>query len=265
MTIEKISSRENKRLKEAKRVRDGQADDLMFVEGVRLAEEAISSSVKVREGFVTSRFVESERGSAILKAMSGAPLFELTESVLDSINDTKSSQGVILICERPARPDFDSFPRPGKLPVVVFMAEANNPSNLGAVVRVTEAAGASGLITSRNSADVYSPRALRASMGSAFRLPIIQGENHVELFEWSRRKGMKITAAAGEGISTYSEIDWKLPRLLVFGSEAHGLNDEQLRLVDETMRVPMENPVESLNLSVAAGIILFEARKQFYL
>jgi TrmH family RNA methyltransferase len=264
-TTEKITSRDNKRLKDAKRVRNGKFGGLMFVEGVRLCEEAVRSGVQLRDCFVTRGFLETGRGSSLVNEaeLRGASVFELSESLLDSIADTKNSQGVVLICDRPDRAELRNFLNTGKLAIVIALSEVNNPANLGAIMRVAEAAGVSGVVTTSGSADVYSPKSLRASMGSAFRLPIRENTELEEIIRWAHERQLQVTAAAGEGSVSYTNTDWTKPRLLIFGSEGHGLSPHDLELVDETIYIPMDGNVESLNLAVACGITLFEARRQF--
>jgi TrmH family RNA methyltransferase len=259
---EKITSRENRRLKDARKVRDGRSDDLIFVEGLRLADEALRSGLKVNECFVTSGFSETDRGNYLLEKIGqiGTPIFELSENLFESIADTKNSQGVILICHRPSSENPE--PALGKLPIIVCLDQVNNPSNLGAVCRTVEAADASGLVLTQGSADIFSPRSLRAAMGSAFRLRIGQGERFANVIDWAKEKNLIVTAAATSGSIVYTDVDWKRPRLLLFGSEAHGLSEEKLNVVKEVIRIPMQENVESLNLAVACGVVLFEARRQ---
>src|SRR5215212_7955012 len=173
MTLdEKITSRENRRLKDARKVRDGRSDELIFVEGLRLAEEALRSGVEVDECFVTSSFTETERGKDVKAKIRqlGRPIFELSENLFESIADTKNSQGIILICHRPTAKNLELASE--KLPIIVCLDQVNNPSNLGAVCRTAEGAGASGLVVTLGSADIYSSKSLRAAMGSAFRLRV---------------------------------------------------------------------------------------------
>ena len=99
-------------------------------------------------------------------------------------------------------------------------------------------------------------------MGSAFRLPIIEKWTFDDAIAWARSRGMVTTAADISGSTNYTDIDWTVPRLVVFGSEAHGLDEEELRMIDEKIIIPMGNEVESLNLAVSSGIILFEAKRQ---
>lgn len=268
MSVNKIESRDNPRLKHARKVRDGRVTEQIYVEGVRLAEEAVRSGLQIEECLYASSFGAAEREQELLSTVSRRcnDLFELSNRLFPSIADTKTTQGIILLCKRPAA-DRESFDRKihlagESLPLVVMLTEVNNPSNLGAVIRTAEAAGASGLIVSKNSADAFSPKALRAAMGSAFRLPVWEEAETDAVFRWARAKDLHIIAASGRGDTDYTEVDWTQRSLIVFGSEAHGLSAE---LVEETatkIRIPMESLVESLNLAVSVGVVLFEARRQ---
>jgi TrmH family RNA methyltransferase len=194
-----------------------------------------------------------------------ANIVEVPERIFASMADTKNSQGVILVAERPPTENGSSIMSAlasAKLPLVIFLNEINNPSNLGALLRTAEAAGAAGVIASRNSADVYSPKALRAAMGSAFRLAIWDLAEPNEVFRWARENGLVPTATDASAMIDHTDLNWRTRRLLIFGSEAHGLDNLDRQEIQEMIRIPMEPQVESLNLAVSAGVILFEARRQ---
>jgi len=264
----KITGRDNPRLKFAKRVRDGKEKGAIFVEGVRLAEEALRSRISVRECFVATRALTNERVKTLVESLNaaGIVIHELSAEMFRSISDTENAQGILLICEKPeqSRKTFEKAIRfsTGKIPLILFLEEVNNPSNLGAIVRTAEAAGASGVIVSRNSADAFSPKSLRGSMGSAFRVPIWAGADLNKAIEWANERKITVTAADVDGNENYTQIDWKTPRLLVFGSEGHGLADAEKEKIDDLIRISIDANVESLNLAVSAGVILFEARRQ---
>ncbi len=259
--IEKITSRDNQRLVHARRVRDGKVPELIFVEGRRLIEEALRSGLSIDECFVNADLAVEEKAAAVIEKSGFAA--EVPDRIFGSLADTKQSQGIILIAKRPqtSAGSIEKSLTRSKLPVVVFLKEINNPSNLGAVLRTVEAAGGAGVIVSKGSADVYSPKALRAAMGAAFRLPIWDAVNFDDAIQWAQAANLRTTATAASGTRSYVEIDWKEPRLLIFGSEAHGLSDEEVDAVDDAITIPMENEVESLNLAVSTGIILFEAKR----
>jgi TrmH family RNA methyltransferase len=263
----KITSRENAKLKLARKVRDGREKNLIFVEGLRLAEEVLRSETKVAEIFLSEDFNSNERTAQLIQAFQNKDysISEVSEKLFHSIADTITSQGIILICQKPptAKQNFEAkFSLKNKLPVVVLLYEINNPSNLGAILRTAEAVNAAGIIVSANSADVFSPKSLRASMGAGLRLNIWTNAGFEEVLNWSRQKNLISTAADINAEKSYTEIDWSKPRLLVFGSEAHGLKADDFRKIDEHLIIPMKNGVESLNLAVSGGIILFEAGRQ---
>ncbi|HEY8561372.1 MAG TPA: RNA methyltransferase [Pyrinomonadaceae bacterium] len=264
----KITSRENAKLKLARKAREGREKDSIFVEGLRLAEEVLRSGITVKEIFLTEDFGDNERAARLVEALESRnhSINEVAGKLFASIADTKTSQGVILICEKPAtdRRRFEArfVAADHRLPVVIFLNEINNPSNLGAILRTAEAVDAAGVVISKNSADVFSPKSVRASMGAAFRLNIWTNADFETVLNWAGEKKFVSTAADVNAEKSYSEIDWRRSRLLIFGSEAHGLTPEEFGEIEETLIIPMENGVESLNLAVSCGIVLFEAKRQ---
>ena len=261
--ISRITSRENRRLVEIRKVRDGKMPDRIFIEGVRLTEEAVRSGISILESVVSSSFLNSDRNAEMIQRLAdrNVPIIETPDRIYSSLSDTVNSQGVICIAERPAS-GSDRLTAASDHGLFVFLHETNDPSNLGAVLRTAEAAGVGGALISRGSADVFSPKALRSGMGSTFRLPIWSDAVLEKAVEWAREKGVQVIAADISGTRPYSAIDWRRPSLVVFGSEAHGLGTDDLRLADAVVSIPMQNHVESLNLAVSSGIILFEAVRQ---
>lgn len=260
--IEKITSRDNQRLVHARKVRDGKMPEQIFIEGRRLVEEALHSDLMIDECFVSDDFADDLLPNKISEL--SLSITQIPNKIFGTIADTKQPQGIILIAKRPTTSlvIIEANVKSSFLPLVIFLKEINNPANLGAILRTAEAAGVAGIIVSKDSADVFSPKSLRAAMGSAFRLPIVENADLENILNWSKNNQLTSTAAAANTAKNYAEIDWRKPRLLVFGSEAHGLSNSDLQLVEEAINIPMENGVESLNLAVSAGVILFEAKRQ---
>ncbi len=261
----KISSRDNFKIKFARRVRDGLDGDLIFVEGLRLAEEVSHSRLKISDVFFTENFPQTERGAAFLQTAETSNLAEVSDKVFDSLADTKNSQGIILICEKPtaSRTMIEaSLAKTAKTPLLVLLHQINNPSNLGAILRTCEAVDVSGVIMTDHSADAFSPKALRGAMGASLRLPMWTNADFFEVLDWAKARNITSICADVKADRSYLEIDWQTPRLLIFGSEAHGLSAEEFEKIDESLLIPMANNVESLNLAVSAGVILFEAKRQ---
>jgi TrmH family RNA methyltransferase len=144
----------------------------------------------------------------------------------------------------------------------VVLHQINNPVNVGAILRTAEAAGATGAITTRNTSDPFSPKSLRGAMGSAFRLPIWSGPSFADVVEWCQKRGIVIACADAEATTGYTDVDWTKASALLLGPESTGFTAEELMDADLKVKIPMKGLAESLNVSVAAGILLFEAARQ---
>jgi TrmH family RNA methyltransferase len=259
---EQITSKENSRLKHARTVRNGRVENEIFIEGLRLSEEA-AEFLETIDFFYTLEFAESERGAALLKKLKTSNGAGVSSKLLESISDTKTPQGIVLLARKPEtgkkilEQSFDSASQ-----LLIILHELNNPSNVGAILRTAEAAGASGAILTKNSANVFSPKSLRGSMGAAFRLRFWTMADFSEAIEFCRRNRIKTVCADIRATKNHTEIDWRGAAALIVGSEARGLAIEEIRQTDEQIKIPMKAPVESLNAAVACGVVLYEAARQ---
>lgn len=266
-SVQKITSRDNQKLKFARKARDGKEKDAIFVEGARLAEELLLSDLKIFECLISESFSRNRPDflHEISKKFGG--LAEVPDKIFSSLSDTKTSQGVILIAEKPKSGkdkienilirDFEKFP------FLILLHQINNPANLGAILRICEAVGVRGVILTENSADVFSPKSLRAAMGAAFRLSFWTNADFDEVLPWAREKNLTTVCADVNSKKNFWEFDWSKRTLLIFGSEAHGLSKSERDKINESVFIPMEADVESLNLAVSGGIILFEAKRRW--
>lgn len=263
MTTETITSRKNPLAQRARAVRDGREKEFVFVEGVRLCEEALRATVVFELVLYARSLAEDSRGSSLLRQLSDAcrETHAVSEDVLESVSDTKTPQGVVALARRPGT-GREVVESAAGVPLVVVMHEANNPSNAGAVLRVAEAAGATGVILTKGSTDPLSPKSLRGSMGSAFRLPLWTGPTLEEALGWCEGRGIRTVATAAGSPLLHTEIDWTTPRAVVLGPEAGGLSEAELKAADAAVRIPMREPVESLNLATALAVVLYEAARQ---
>ena len=148
-----------------------------------------------------------------------------------------------------------------RAPVVVALDGLEDPHNVGAVLRSAVASGAAGAVVAAQGAAPIGAVALKASAGTALRLPIARTPSLVRTLEAAKERGYWVVGAAGEGADDYRAFDWKRPVVLVVGSEGRGLSGPVRKACDALVRIPMRGPAESLNASVAAGILLFEAAR----
>ncbi|HJQ33196.1 MAG TPA: RNA methyltransferase [Pyrinomonadaceae bacterium] len=258
-----LTSRKNPLVQRARAVREGREAGAVFVEGVRLCEDALRAYVGFELVLHTQALASDERGARLLEELRAVcdAVRLVSEDVLESVSDTKTPQGLAAVARRPET-GREVIERAAGTPLVVVMHRANNPSNAGAMLRVAEAAGATAVIVTKGSADPLSAKALRGSMGSAFRLPLWTGATFEEALQWCSSRGIRAVATAAWAPSTHTELDWTPPRAVVVGPEAGGLTEVEARAAADCVRIPMRPPVESLNVATALAVILYEAARQ---
>jgi TrmH family RNA methyltransferase len=264
MSMDVITSRDNARVRQARAARDGKAPDKIFIEGVRLCEEALQAGLHVEEALHTLELMQDERGARLLSELErvNVQLTVVSERVFASLSDTKNPQGIAMLAARPrANAGFleDALK---DATLLVILHRLNNPANAGAILRTAEAAGASGIIVTAGTCDLFSPKALRGAMGSSFRLPVWAGADLTDALRWCKERSIRTICADIRAELSHTEVDWTIRRALIVGPEASGLSTDEIALADEALRIPMQEPVESLNVAVAAGIILYEAARQ---
>ena len=277
MLVEKITSRQNPLVKRFRFIRAGGERHHVFLEGVRLIEDAIRAGAHFETVAFSPQLETTERGLALLDQLQHIPCrgAHVSKQVMDAIADTESPQGVAAIVSRPHFDIEDVIARPPQL--IVIADELQDPGNLGTIIRTAEAAGATGLITTRFTVDPFNHKALRASMGSALRFPIATDLPRPEAFDLCRKHGMKIIALESsppgplavveEGEVTgamqiYTDAKLTGPVALVCGREASGITSLAAAAADALVHIPMADGVESLNVSAAAAVLLYEAARQ---
>ena len=245
-------------------MRDGRTRESIFVEGLRLCEEAARSTLAVEDVLHSAEFANDERAARLLAGlarMSGR-LAEVSPSLLASISDTRTPQGIVLLARRP-RADRELLERTlEQNPLVVVLHGVSNPSNAGAMLRVAEAAGAACVVSTAGTTDLLSPKSLRSAMGSAFRLPMWAGAKFDEVVGWCRAHSLSVVSTDLTAARAHTEIDWTGGKAVVFGSEGGGLSASEIEAADERVRIPMRAPVESLNVAAALAVVLYEAARQ---
>ncbi len=248
-----ITSKENSRVKHAKLVREGRVRDEIFVEGLRLCEEVLTAKIEVVDVLFTADIIETNRGNSLIANFNDSS--EVSDKLFATISDTKNPQGICIVAKRPKTGLKDENR------LIVVLHQINNPSNVGAILRTCEAVGVSGVILTKGTADAFSAKTLRGSMGASLRLPLLEKVEFKEVIEICRKQNLQTVCADIRANKSYTEIDWSVPHALIVGSEANGLTENERGMCDESLKIPMCNPVESLNVAVACGVILFEAKK----
>lgn len=235
-------------------IRDGREKDKIFIEGAKLAEEFLSSGPHPIEYF----FSEKAAGAPAAARLRGLGVRGtlLADDVMAFASDLENPPGLILVAPRPAA-DWSAIP--SENPLAVVLDGLQLPSNVGAVMRTAEAAGAGAVFAGKDGADPFGPKALRASAGSAFRLPVFWGRPTEDWLSELKSRGARPVAAHPRGKVDYTDYDWTGGVALVLGAEGPGL---KAGAGLDTVRIPMAPRVESLNVGVTAALLLYEARRR---
>jgi len=253
-----VTSAKNPVLKEVRRaiVRGSlTSDGLCVAEGFHLLEEALRTDSRVEVVLAAESVRTAVEGH--VRALPSIRVLVLPDDLFRAVSATESTQGVIALVE-PKKWSLEHLFR-GQAMVVVLDG-VQDPGNAGAILRAAEAFGATGLVFLKGTVSPFNPKALRASAGSIFRVPLISGLDQDLARAAFEQKRLDIYAAAPDGGRTVDEVDLRRRFALIIGSEARGVSP-RLRGAAFDLRIPTLG-VESLNAAVAAGILLYEARRQ---
>ena len=243
-----------------------------FAEGLRAVTEAIQYA-DVTDLFFTK--TEEDKLNEVLKKSKAKStrLYCVDEKVMAKLSDTKSPQGVLAVIKMPEnnlrqlRPESFAkkvaagFELDNNAPVLILDC-IQDPGNLGTIIRTADAAGALGIILLDGCVDAYSPKVVRASMGSLFHLPVVQDVRAEEALTWCYRHGYEPAATALNSAQNVYKADISKKIAFIFGNEANGVSEELQAAAETRLFIPMAGLAESMNVAVAAGIILFEGLRQ---
>lgn len=255
-----ISSSQNERVKLVRALQSQtkarRKEGKIVVEGVRLLGDALDCGLVPLFAFYTEQEAEGAGPVAqLVERMQGAGVLclSVTPAVMKEVSDVETSPGVLAVLPRP------DVPAPSAPILVLALDSMNNPGNLGSALRTASASGVDLIVLTPGTVDPFNPKALRGGMGAQFRLPIV-AMTWEGLAEQYGQLGCYVADAGGDKV--YFDVDWRTPSLVIIGGEAHGPGQQAREMADAIISIPMAAATESLNASVAAGIILYEARRQ---
>ena len=260
MGLDVISSRTNARVKQLRAAFQGHArlsGGMVAIEGDHLLEEALRSGMVLKTVFV------SERREVPKIVPRGVEVLRLAEEVFGSVVETQSPQGVAALMVPPVSVLEDVMGSSGAASLILITVGLQDPGNLGTLVRSVEAFGATGMLTTPGTVSAWNQKALRASVGSVFRVPVV-GVTASEV-EGLKKRGVRLIAAVGAddaGVISAQEMDFTAGCAVMIGNEGSGLAAEWMEMCDTRVTIPCPGPVESLNAAVAGSLLLYEASRQ---
>ena len=240
------------------------AEQAYAIEGRELLSRAPRYGAMLEATLWTETFMKSDEGreayAVIRAACPDVPHFQLKSGLLARATSTRPLPPCVGIARRP-QSSVDDVLR-GESPLVVAIDRGENGHNLGMLLRSAEAAGVSGVLLGAGSADPFGRRVIRAARGAVFHLPIAEVESLSETLTSAKERGFTVYGSSAKVEAAYHEVSLTGPTILMVGNEHDGLSPECLACADENLKIPMAGQIHSLNIAVAASILLFEARRQ---
>lgn len=230
----------------------------MLLDGAHLLADALDANVRISEAAIAAGAGGEAAALAARLERAGIDVVAATAPVLAALSPVRSTSSIVALAERPAC-DGGFFALEAS--TVVMAIGVQDPGNLGAIVRVAEAGGAAGVVVTGGSADPFGWKALRGSMGSALRLPIVI-EKRPDPASLLRERGFRIIATSPRGGRHVYDADLTGPIAVLIGGEGPGLDAAALAAADERVTIPMRSPVESLNAAVTAALVVYESMRQ---
>jgi TrmH family RNA methyltransferase len=272
--IERIFSAKNKRFQGwqkllMRKYRDSRGEFL--IEGRNVLEDAFASDLSIKEiivrfdekiGEEEEDFLNSARGRI---QNEGTDIYLLDAKLFDRLIQSANPLGIIAVAEKPACSPCDlavkktENPRTGD---ILILDKLQDPGNIGTMIRTADAAGFSGILVIKGTADIYAPKTVRSAAGSIFRLPIVFAKDSGEAFDIAADLGLRMVAGGFDTDISYTRADLSGKTAIIVGNEGRGISKECLEKADITVKIPMYGSIDSLNAAVAAGIMMYECVRQ---
>lgn len=251
----------NKKTKERKSSKE------FVVEGIRMVKEAPKE--RIVKVYVSENYYKDNE-KLILDLINKNKLEIVDNTVFCKMSDTQTPQGIMAVVAMDNKSledivlvkNTDKDLNNHKAPLLICLENLQDPGNLGTIIRMAEGAGATGVIMSSNTVDVYNPKTIRSTMGSLYRVPFVYVEDFYETISKLKDLGINTYAAHLKGENVYTGPDFTKATAFLIGNEGNGLTDKASALASQLIKIPMEGEVESLNAAIATTILSYEALRQ---
>lgn len=260
--MRRIASRQNPIVARFRAAARGDVDGLVLLDGPHLIFEALGAGIELREAAVAAEAIGRPESRDLLERLTaaGVDTVSVTAPVMDALSPVRSRSACVALARQPQHGNGAVFGT--GVPLVVVAVDVQDPGNLGAIVRVAEAGGATGVIAAGATADPFAWKALRGSMGSSLRLPIVRTPSAASALANARGHGCRIVATTPRQVRSLFDADLRGSLAILIGGEGAGLPEAVLAEADQQVSIPMQAPVESLNAAVTAALVVYEARRQ---
>jgi TrmH family RNA methyltransferase len=221
------------------------------VEGPHLVEEA---------GELIDFVLYAENLPIVAKLKEKVDCFKVSKEQFADISEVETPQWVLAVVSEKKYGIKDALK--GANPLVIFCVEVQDPGNLGTIIRTADAVGATGVILSKGSVDLYNGKTVRSTMGSLFHLPVVHVDDAAETIGYLKERKVRVVATDMSAKKDYFSAEYKKPTVVLVGNEGAGLPKDILALADDTVKIPMPGKAESLNVGISTAVVLYEAMRQ---
>ena len=256
-----ITSKDNELIKHIKKLKDKKERDLSneyIIEGIKLIQEAIQENAKIKQIIICDDCEKTESiPKDLMYEIAKQECIYVTNKVFDSITEVMNPQGILAMIEKQSK----EIQIDDKQDIILALDDIQDPGNLGTILRTADSIGLTQILVSKGTADCYNPKVVRSTMGAIFRVKIIECEDLVKTLKEIKKHKFEIVVSSLQTDNSIYDINYH-KKVIVIGNEANGVKKEIQDLADKKIKIPMLGKTESLNASVATGIILYEYVRQ---
>ena len=259
--MQTITSKDNELIKHIRKLKDKKYRDESneyVVEGVKLVEEAVKENAKIKQIIVCEDTTRTyEIPTHIMLEIAKYECISVSDKIFNIITQVTNPQGIMAIIEKNAQNAKIDYTQD----IIVVLDDVQDPGNLGTILRTVDSIGLNQIIVSKGTADAFNSKVVRSTMGAIFRIKIIEVENLAQAIKEMRKHHFKLMVTSLQTKNSIYEIDFN-KKIIVIGNEANGVSKEIQDMADEKAKIPMLGRTESLNASVAAGVVMYEYVRQ---
>ncbi len=259
--MQTITSKDNELIKHIRKLKDKKYRDESneyLVEGVKLVEEAVKENAKIKQIIVCEDTTRTyEIPTHIMLEIAKYECISVSDKIFNIITQVTNPQGIMAIIEKNAQDAQIDYSQD----IIVVLDDVQDPGNLGTILRTVDSIGLNQIIVSKGTADAFNSKVVRSTMGAIFRIKIIEVENLAQAIKEMRKHHFKLMVTSLQTKNSIYDIDFN-KKIIVIGNEANGVSKEIQDMADEKAKIPMLGRTESLNASVAAGVVMYEYVRQ---
>ena len=256
-----ITSKDNELVKHIRKLKDKKYRDEsneFIIEGTNLIEEAVKEKAKIKKVIICENTTKTyEIPTNIRLEIAKYECIYVSEKIFNLITQVTNPQGIMAIVEKTAKEDEIDYTQD----LIVMLDDIQDPGNLGTILRTIDSIGLKQIIVSKETADAFNPKVVRSTMGAIFRIKIIESENLIDTIKNIKKHHFKLIVTSLQTDNTIYDINYN-KKIIVIGNEGNGVSKEIQDMADEKIKIPMLGKTESLNASVATGIVLYEYVRQ---